>query len=131
MRFLLDTHVVVWMIGQGPPAAEGVLDRLLAPDATLLVSSVSALEVATKVRLGKFPAGADLASNWSRRIDEFGADRLPVDELHAVRAGSMDWPHRDPFDRLLVAQAATERITLVTADPVVLRAPAVQLLAWS
>jgi PIN domain nuclease of toxin-antitoxin system len=131
VSFLLDTHVVVWMIGSGPRAAGGVLERLLDPEATLFVSAVSAMEVATKVRLGKFPEAADLAANWARTIDEFGADRLSIEEDHAVRAGSLEWPHRDPFDRILVAQASAEGLTLVTADAALLHPPGVKVLRWA
>lgn len=105
----------------GPPLA----DR----SNLLLVSAVSALEIATKVRIGKLDA-ADLATSLPRRIDSLGAEQLSVTLEHAVRAGSMTWAHRDPFDRLLVAQASLEDATLVTVDSAIAALPVPQVLTW-
>ncbi len=115
MRYLLDTHVLLWLLGDPARVPEHVRHELADPAVTLLVSAASALEVATKQRLRKLDVG-DLVDFWSRRVAEIGGTELPVGADHALLAGRLAWEHRDPFDRLLVAQAVTENATLVTVD---------------
>nr|WP_135850965.1 type II toxin-antitoxin system VapC family toxin [Serinibacter arcticus] len=128
--FLLDTHVVLWLLavpGRIPP---DVLDTLGDRRNVLRVSAASAMEVATKVRLGRLPQGAGLVGSWSRRIAELGADPLAIGPEHALRAGSMAWEHRDPFDRILVSQAQHENLALATVDAAILALPGVRTLTW-
>lgn len=127
---LLDTHAVVWLVqADGPPVPDRV--RTAVSEASRVwISAVSALEVSTKVRTGKLPAAAPLVERWSSARRRLGADALEVTEAHALAAGSLPWEHRDPFDRLLVAQARLEGLTLLTADRAVLAAPDVDLLPW-
>ena len=118
MRFLLDTPTFLWLIGE-PERLPGTLVDLLADENNpLLVSAASAMEVATKVRLGKLPAAAHLVAPavWSARVREIGADPLSLTTEHALLAGSLAWTHRDPFDRFLAAQALAENATLATCD---------------
>ena len=89
---------------------------LASPDNELLVSAVSAMEVATKVRLGKLETARHLVPTWSARVHDLRAHELPISTEHALLAGSLEWAHRDPFDRLLVAQGLVENVTLVTSD---------------
>lgn len=116
VTYLLDTHVVLWMLGDpdklSPPSRAVVVD----PKATLAVSSVSALEVATKVRIGRLPGAEHLVATWEERLAELRLGALPVTTSHALLAGSLAWGHRDPFDRLLAAQALHDNLVLVTAD---------------
>lgn len=116
VRYLLDTHVFLWLLGTPEVVPEQVRDELAQPDNELLVSAVSALEVATKVRLGKLDSARHLVATWSARVQDLKAQDLPVSTGHALLAGSLDWPHREPFDRLLVAQALVENLTIVTSD---------------
>ena len=116
MRYLLDTHVFLWLLGTPQLVPERLRDELAQPESELLVSAVSALEVATKVRLGKLDPARHLVATWSARVQDLRAVELPVSTEHALLAGSLDWPHRDPFDRLLVAQALAEDVPLVSAD---------------
>jgi PIN domain nuclease of toxin-antitoxin system len=116
VRFLLDTHVFLWLLGTPERLPDPLRDDLAKPDNELLVSAVSAMEVATKVRLGKFEAGRPLAETWSARVRDLRAGELSISTEHALLAGSLDWAHRDPFDRLLVAQGLLENVTLVTSD---------------
>ncbi len=95
----------------------------------LLVSAASALEISTKIRLRRLDA-ADLTATLGRRIDDIGADVLPITLEHALLAGSMSWTHRDPFDRLLVAQATVEDATLVTVDAAIVGLPVPRILTW-
>lgn len=130
VTYLLDTHVLIWVLGgTGRPSAR-TREALDDPATRVVVSAVTALELATKVRLGKFPGAADLVENWDRRLAQLGVGQIPILPEHALRAGLLDWSHRDPFDRLLVAQARVEGFTLVTADGTVAAAPGVTVLPW-
>lgn len=116
VRFLLDTHVFLWLLGTPELVPEALRDDLASADNELLVSAVSAMEVATKVRLGKLDTARHLVPTWSARVHDLRARELPVSTEHARLAGSLEWPHRDPFDRLLVAQGLVENVTLVTTN---------------
>ena len=116
MTYLLDTHSFVWLLSSPDRMTESLRTELRSTANRLLVSAVSAMEVATKVRLGKFDAAAPLVSTWDRRVDDIDAESLDLTTAHALHAGSMPWNHRDPFDRLLAAQAIVENVVLVTAD---------------
>lgn len=115
VSYLLDTHVVLWLLGKPDRLPSHVVTELADRSRLLLVSAVSALEVATKTRLGKLPA-LGVVEAWSHRVADIGAEELAVTAEHALLAGSMPWEHRDPFDRLLVAQAIVESAVLVTRD---------------
>jgi PIN domain nuclease of toxin-antitoxin system len=116
VRFLLDTHVFLWLLGTPQLVPDALRDDLADPGNELLVSAVSAMEVATKVRLGKLEPARHLVATWSARVQDLRALELPISTEHALLAGSLDWAHRDPFDRLLVAQGLVENVTLVTSD---------------
>lgn len=116
MRFLLDTHVFLWLLGSPDQVPASLREELAQPDNALLVSAASALEVATKVRIGKLDGARHLVATWSARVQDLRAQELAVSTEHALLAGSLDWPHRDPFDRLLVAQALVENLMIVSSD---------------
>jgi PIN domain nuclease of toxin-antitoxin system len=116
VRFLLDTHVFLWLLGTPERVPEALRSDLAQPDNELLVSAASAMEVATKVRLGKLDSARHLLATWSARLQDLRAQELAVSTEHALLAGSLEWLHRDPFDRLLVAQGLVENVTLVTSD---------------
>ena len=118
MRYLLDTHVFLWLLGQPAALPEPLLEELSRSEHDLLVSAVSAMEVATKVRLGRLEPARHLVDTWAARVRDLQAHELPLSTEHALLAGSLPWGHRDPFDRLLVAQALVENLTLVTSDTV-------------
>lgn len=113
---LLDTHAFVWAVGA--PARLGSEGRTLIRDPAnqLLVSAATAWELAAKVRLGKFPEAEPLVARYQSIVNTLGADELEVQAAHALRAGTMPWDHRDPFDRMLAAQAMIEGAVLVTRD---------------
>jgi len=130
VRFLLDTPVVLWLVGD-PAKVPPRVRRVLADRSNeLLVSAISVLEVATKARLGKLPEGDVLLQTWGRCMSEIAATELPVGWEHARTAGSLRWAHRDPFDRVLVAQAACDGLQLVTTDRAVRAYDGVAVLAW-
>lgn len=130
MRFLLDTHVFLWLLGEPDNVAEDVRTELADRVNEVLVSAASAMEVATKVRLGKLEPARHLASTWSLRVRDIAAVELAVSTEHALLAGSMSWGHRDPFDRLLTAQALIENLTLVSTDAAMRGVPGLRLATW-
>ncbi|MDG4826758.1 type II toxin-antitoxin system VapC family toxin [Asanoa sp. WMMD1127] len=116
MSLLLDTHVVLWSLAADPELGEEMLDRL-RHDPDIYLSSVSVWEIAIKQSLGKLKGPVDLAEHAC----DMGFRDLPIANSHALLAGRLPAHHRDPFDRMLVAQASVEGLTLVTRDPAILR----------
>jgi PIN domain nuclease of toxin-antitoxin system len=123
VTYLLDTHALLWLLGEPRRLPGPLLDELSESETTLLVSAASAMEIATKHRIGKLPDAGPLIATWAARIGELGSSELPITAEHALRAGALDWPHRDPFDRLLAAQAIVENVPLVTDDDVMATLP--------
>ncbi len=117
MRYLLDTHVLLWFVA-GDDAIP-TRARVLIEDAghEILVSAASAWEISTKFRLGKLPGARLLAENFTDAIGGLGFDELPITGHAAQVAGGFTVHHRDPFDRMLAAQALIEHVPLITNDP--------------
>lgn len=113
---LLDTHAVIWAIHEPERLSSAAREVLVDTGNRLVVSAGSAWELATKHRIGKLPGAGAMLATFDHALDRLGADRLPITHQHAMLAGGMDWQHRDPFDRLLAAQAMVESLTLVTKD---------------
>jgi len=116
MSLLLDTHVVLWAITGDDTLGAEFLDRL-RHDPDLFLSPVSLWEITIKQAAGKLPGPSDLAE----RVQGLGFRELPVTHVHAIVAGRLPPHHRDPFDRMLVAQAAVEGLTLATRDASIAR----------
>lgn len=114
---LLDTHALIfWAVNQcqlSRTATRVIEDG----DNEVYVSPVSAMEIATKVRIGKLAVAQELATGFRRRMLDRGFLELVLTYDHAELAGSFASPHNDPWDRLLAAQASLEDLTLVTNDP--------------
>jgi PIN domain nuclease of toxin-antitoxin system len=111
VTLLLDTHVVLWWLTDDRTLSDDIKDRLdHEPD--VYVSSATIWEVAVKQAIGKIKEPADLPE----RIRGSGFRQLPITFEHAIAAGRLPLIHRDPFDRMLVAQARVEDLTLVTRD---------------
>jgi PIN domain nuclease of toxin-antitoxin system len=115
LRLLLDTHAVIWWF-QGnerlPRHVRGVIDE----GADIFVSAVSAFEITLKHRLGKLPDATALAGNFESMSAEQGFKPLAITVRHGLAAGGLPIDHRDPFDRLLIAQALVEDMTLVSNE---------------
>jgi PIN domain nuclease of toxin-antitoxin system len=111
-RLLLDTHAVLWWLADDPALSSPARDALADPTNEPFVSAVSIWEIAIKRSLGKLTAPDDLPD----RIAEQGFSWLPVDIAHAWQVRDLPAHHGDPFDRLLIAQALTERLPIITAD---------------
>ena len=118
MRVLLDTHTLLWA-GLSPKLLSRRAAKTLAdPDNTALVSAASAWEIATKVRLGKLPGAEHFEKNFLISVEDAGYVFLSIDVSMALRAGRLPGDHRDPFDRMIAAQALALDIPIVSADPV-------------
>ena len=111
-RLLLDTHVVLWALDDHPKLASEARCAITDPANEVFVSAASIWEIAIKRALGKLQAPYNIVS-W---IESSGFLELAVTSFHAEQAGDLPFHHRDPFDRMLVAQAQVEGLVLVTAD---------------
>ena len=117
MRFLIDTHCWLWAV-RNPERLLPSAARLIEDDEnTVVLSSASALEIAIKASLGKLELSEPAAEFVSSQMAVLSMTSLPVYLTHALRVGLLPHHHRDPFDRLLVAQSQIERLPLMTADP--------------
>jgi PIN domain nuclease of toxin-antitoxin system len=116
MRLLLDTHALYWWLYFPERLSGEARARIAAPDAEVMVSAITAYEMAYKHRLGKWSEVGLLVGVFEQvvRDEQFGL--LPITARHAARAGSFPTEHRDPFDRILAAQAIAEDLLLVTDD---------------
>ncbi|MGH9046833.1 MAG: type II toxin-antitoxin system VapC family toxin [Acidimicrobiales bacterium] len=115
MRLLLDTHVFLWLLAD-PGRLGAPIGLLEDPSNDLLFSAASAWEIAIKVQLGRLDLPDDPRRFVPDRMRAIGAEPLPVELNHALVVSELPPLHRDPFDRLLVAQARHLRLTIVTAD---------------
>ena len=116
MTLLLDTHIFLWWLFDDPRLPLQVREVISNPENLILVSSASVWEIATKYRLGKLPEASQVAKNVPAWIEKAGFQSLAITPEHAQLSGSWDLPHRDPFDRMLAAQARLNKITLATVD---------------
>jgi PIN domain nuclease of toxin-antitoxin system len=111
VSLLLDTHVALWGITADPRLGDEFLERL-RHDPDIFLSPVTLWEITVKQAAGKLDGPADLAE----RVRDMGFGELPITHAHGIAAGRLPLHHRDPFDRMLVAQARTEGLSLVTRD---------------
>lgn len=118
MRLLLDTHALLWWLADAPQLSARAREAIGRAEAEVFVSAATAWEIATKVRIGKLPDGAVVIDDFAGHLARERFIELPISVEHARRAGALALAHRDPFDRMLLAQSLTEGLTLVTADPV-------------
>jgi PIN domain nuclease of toxin-antitoxin system len=109
---LLDTHVVLWCLGDVDRLSPAAHDAIVCGGTPVHVSAASIWEIAIKRRSGKLKAPEDLV----RRIAEARFEELPISHRHADLAGALPPHHRDPFDRMIVAQARCDGLTVVTCD---------------
>jgi PIN domain nuclease of toxin-antitoxin system len=112
MRLLLDTHVLIWWLEGGKNITLKVRDQITRPDNEIFISAASAWEIAIKKTSGKLQTPDDL----EEQIKHHAFTPLNIEIAHALRAGALPLHHRDPFDRMLIAQCQIEDLTLVTHD---------------
>jgi PIN domain nuclease of toxin-antitoxin system len=119
MNLLLDTHALLWWLDDNPTLSAEARDAIADARNLVFVSAVVIWEVRIKQSLGKL----QLPSNFREVLDSQAFDELPLTVDHAHRLAELPPLHRDPFDRMLVAQAIAERLTIVTRDPDIARYP--------
>lgn len=111
---LVDTNVVVWLLlGDRARVSDAARQALEDEHNDVVVSAATVWEIAIKRSLGKLK----IEDGWAQALVRLGFRALPVTAIHAEAVEHLPWHHRDPFDRVLVAQATTERLALVSADP--------------
>ncbi|MDE2982551.1 MAG: type II toxin-antitoxin system VapC family toxin [Gemmatimonadota bacterium] len=116
MRVLVDTHAFLWWLAGNPRLPEPARAVIDDSDNNVLVSAASAWEITTKHRLGKLPGADIVAGDVMAAIEDHGFQPLAITVAHAERAGRLPGSHRDPFDRMLIAQALAHDLPLVSNE---------------
>jgi PIN domain nuclease of toxin-antitoxin system len=114
-RVLLDTHALVWWLEAKENLSRKAKEIIEESATVVFVSAASGWELAIKTQIGKFKP-AQLVKGFEKEIEKEGFIELPVSMKHALLAGSLDSAHKDPFDRLLIAQAQVEEVPIVSND---------------
>ena len=120
MNVLVDAHVLLWWSSAGGARlSPGAMEILSSAETTVLVGAGVLYEISVKAQIGRLelPAAPEIYLPRLLRRHSFGV--LPIEETHALRAGALPLIHRDPWDRLLVAQAQVESMPIITADPAI------------
>ncbi|MGA3372184.1 MAG: type II toxin-antitoxin system VapC family toxin [Terracidiphilus sp.] len=117
MKVLLDTCSLIWAT-MTPAALSRQAQETIADEGNvILVSAASAWEIATKVRLGKLPGAEKLEQDYLAVMEDAGYTQLPIDSASALRAGRLRAEHKDPFDRMIAAQALALDVPVLSPDP--------------
>ena len=116
MRFLLDSHTLIWSADRPDRITSAAMTAMGDPANELLVSAATLWEIAIKFGLGRLPISLPYRQWMEKAMVDLGLVLLPITLDHAERLALLPWHHRDPFDRLLVAQAQVEGVPLVSAD---------------
>ena len=118
MRLLLDTHAFLWWVADSAELSSRARRAIAARKNECFVSLASCWEMAIKVSIGKLTLAAPVERFLAEQVAENLVQLLHIDLAHTARAAALPWHHRDPFDRMLAAQARHERLTIVSADAV-------------
>ncbi|MBD3241706.1 MAG: PIN domain-containing protein [Chitinivibrionales bacterium] len=116
MRLLLDTHVLLWMPADDPRLSAPARERILDPAVDLLFSAASYWEICLTISIGKLRLAANRERTIDREMTRNTVGWLPLEKRHLRMLPSLPWHHRDPFDRVLIAQAQADRLTILTSD---------------
>jgi len=116
IKYLLDTHVLLWWFFDDSKLDFSCREIIKNPNHQILVSSASAWEIATKYRIGKLPEAKQIVEEYSQILTQAQFVELKITSAHAIRAGSLPIDNRDPFDRMIMAQAELEKIPVITYD---------------
>jgi len=117
VNYLIDTHVLLWWLFNDKRLCAVSRDIIKNPHHNIIVSSASAWEISTKYRIGKMPEAELLLNDYDGLLAKFGFSQLVMTTAHALKAGGLKIEHRDPFDRMLMAQAELENLPIITYDP--------------
>jgi PIN domain nuclease of toxin-antitoxin system len=117
VRLLLDTHVFLWWVEDAPVLSRKARAAIADPENQCLLSLVSSWEMAIKLSLGKLKLPDAIERFIPEQLAANGFSQLQIDFRHVVRVAGLAFHHRDPFDRLLVAQAIEEKLPVITSDP--------------
>lgn len=126
---MLDTHVLVWLAASPEEVPLHVRNELSTAN-ELYLSAASTYEIAQKFRLGKMPQGEGILARWDELLRVMIAKDLPLSTKDMMQAGTVQWEHRDPFDRMIVAQAQLRGLTIVTKDSAIRAFPGVNCVEW-
>ena len=118
MKCLLDTHALLWWLFDDPKLSPRARETIARPENEIFVSAASAWEISTKHRIGKLPEAGDIVAQFPTYLRKARFTALAVSVDHALLAGSLPGPHRDPFDRMLIAQAKLHSLPIVTIDSI-------------
>lgn len=118
MHLLLDTHALIWWMTGDDSLSRVARAAILDNRNTVVVSAASAWEMATKVRLGRLPITSDVMRDFSDYLAQSQFLDLPITVEQGIRAGSLPGPLRDPFDRMLIAQAQSESLSIVSNETI-------------
>ncbi len=118
MRAFLDTHALIWWFSDDPLLPQFVREIIADTDNTMVASAASAWELAIKFQQGKLRKAADLVSDFSGRMEREGFQVLPISAEHGIRAGMLPGPHKDPFDRMLIAQSQAENTPIISNETI-------------
>jgi PIN domain nuclease of toxin-antitoxin system len=116
LDLLLDTHAFLWWIAGDPALSLPARDAIALESNAVFVSAASSWKIATKFRIGKLPGVAAIVTDLAAVLDTQGFRSLPVSFIHGQAAGTLPGPHKDPFDRMLIAQAMAEGLVLVSNE---------------
>ena len=116
VKFLLDTSVLLWALVEPGKLSRTALRTIADRNNELLVSSASAWEISTKYRLGKLPLAQQVVTNYEAHLAELGVKEIPISSAHGLLAGSFAVEHRDPFDRMIAAQAVVLSLPILASD---------------
>ena len=116
MKLLLDTHTLLWWLYGDPKLSVKAQEVIQDETNTVFVSSASAWEISTKYRIGKLPHAQEAAENLKHHLTVQKFSELPITMRHAQHAGLLPGDHRDPFDRMLVAQAILDNLVMVSNE---------------
>lgn len=120
-RILLDSNALLWLLTEPDRMSDAARSTITAPTTELAVSAATAWEVAIKVKAGKLPGARAVLTSWDMLVSNLRATTLDIGVGDAILAGELAWAHRDPFDRVIVAQAIHRDYALATSDATLLR----------
>ena len=116
MKLLLDTHTLLWLVEDDPQLSQTALDLLVDPGNELLLSPATYWELAIKISIRKYQLTDPLADYIAEAVQHYGLSILQIDVKHAEAIVTLPHHHKDPFDRMLIAQSVVENVALVSSD---------------